>query len=388
MVAKSDRSADRAFAQVTLATCIYFVGLALFFILPRRLVELAADPRQVGLYMGLQGVAPLVVMPLVGTLADRKGTRPILLGGFGLSTVVAAGYFGLTRLGPYLALLRLLGGAGFGGSFAAGSIFAARVAPPGKLAQRIGIFGAGTLLTHAIGPPLGEALVERWGWNALYGVATVLMGAGFALVVSLRDPPLEPAAGDSGWRAVAASPGIWTPYLVSFVAAGAWGALFTFLPAWTAARGRHVSPFFTSYALSALAVRVLVGDLADRVGRRRAAAPALLGYAAAVAATGFARGPAGLVAIGLFFGATHGVHYPALAALALDRAPAAVRGRAMSLFNLAFTLGSMAGSFAYGAVAKRVGYPAMFAAAGAISLVAALMLVTDRLLQSRRARVT
>jgi MFS family permease len=378
VVATAERGGDADFARVTAANGVFFVGLALFLILPARLQELGADPRQVGLYMGLGGVAPLVVMPVVGSLVDRHGTRRFLIVGYLVAALAAAGYFGLRELGAWLAVLRLAGGAAYASLWVAGSVFAARVAPPGRLAQRVGIFGAATLLTHAVGPPLGELLVGRWGWSALYGAATGLMLLGLAAVWGVPDPPAAVAERRPGMVAVAlgaAGP----PLLVGFLAATAWGAAFYLLPAALHARGAHSAPFFTAYAGTALATRLVAGELADRHGRIQVAAPALVVHGLAV--VGLSRGLGGgapILVAGSVFGLTHGLHYPALAALALDRTEPAGRSRAMSLFNLAFNAGAAGGAMAYGALARWRGYPLSFAAAGALAAASAAILAWGR----------
>ena len=366
---------------MTIANGVFFIGLSLFLILPRRLVELGADPRQVGLYMGLQGVMPILLMPLVGVWSDRHGTRRFLLGGYVMSIVCVLGYFRLTSVGPYLALLRIGSGAGFALLWVAGSVFAARIAPAGKLAHRVGLFGAATLVTHAIGPPLGEFLVAHWGWQAVWGSAAGLMLAGLAGVAGVEEPPMPGVAaarvrirdillGPAGRTLVAAT-----------LAATAWGAMFNLL---AAAVAMPVAPFFMSYAAFALTTRFGIGDLADRFGRRRVAIPALVVYAGAVAATALVGGRFGLVLVGIGFGLSHGIQYPALAALALDQSPPEAQGRAMSLFNLSFNIGSAAGAIGFGALAKASCWPVTWLAAGAAPLVATGLL----LLQSPAARDT
>ena len=360
---------------MTIANGVFFIGLSLFLILPRRLVELGADPRQVGLYMGLQGLMPLILMPLVGAWADRYGTRRFLLTGYVISIVCVLGYFRLTHVGPYLALLRIGAGAGFALLWVAGSVFAARIAPAGKLAHRVGLFGAATLVTHAIGPPLGEFLVAHWGWQAVWGTAAGLMIVGLVGIAGVEEPavPGEHAARIRIADVVFGPTG--RTLVVSTLAATAWGAMFNLL---AAAVAMPVAPFFMSYAAAALATRFGVGDLADRFGRIRVAMPALVVYAIAVAATALVDARWGLVLVGIGFGLSHGIQYPALAALALDQSPPEAQGRAMSLFNLSFNLGSASGAIGFGALAKAAGWPTTWLAAGAAPLLATGLLVAAK----------
>src|SRR5262249_13177850 len=191
------------------------------------------------------------------------------------------------------------GGAGFALLWVAGSGFAGRIAPVGKLAHRGGLFGAATLVTHAIGPPLGEFLVGHWGWSALYARSAILMVARFAGVARWPEPPVP---GEHAARAhiadVLLGPSGRT-LIISLLAASAYGAMFNLLAAAVAV---PVAPFFMAYAAAALATRFGVGDLADRLGRRAVAVPALVVYAVAVAGTSLASGRAGLILVGIGFG--------------------------------------------------------------------------------------
>jgi MFS family permease len=376
LVASEQRAGNVAFARVTIANGVFFIGVSLFLIFPRRLVELGANPRQVGLYMGLAGVAPLVLMPLVGAWADRYGTRRFLISGYLVSIACVLGYFKVTSIGPFLALLRIGGGAGFALLWVAGSVFAARIAPVGKLAHRVGLFGAATLVTHAIGPPLGEFLVGHWGWSVLYATSAILMIGGLLGVAGVPEPPVP---GEHAARAriadVLLGPAGRT-LLVSLLAASAYGAMFNLL---AAAMAVPVAPFFMAYAAAALATRFGIGDLADRLGRRAVAGPALVVYAVAVAATSLVDARLGLILVGIGFGLSHGIQYPALAALALDQSPDEARGRAMSLFNLSFNVGVALGAIGFGALAKASGWPAAWAAAGLAPLLAiAVLWLPDR----------
>jgi hypothetical protein len=60
----------------------------------------------------------------------------------------------------------------------------------------------------------------------------------------------------------------------------------------------------------------------------------------------------------------------------------------MALSYLSFVTGASGGAIAMGALAKLVGYPAMFRTAGALTALAALALAADPVLQSRLWRDT
>jgi MFS family permease len=119
--------------------------------------------------------------------------------------------------------------------------------------------------------------------------------------------------------------------------------------------------------------------LPDRIGRARAAFGALAAYACGTALLGVT--PVALLeAVGVFLGLSHGLFFPALNVLMLSRVPRSHRGRALALFTAAFHFG-VAGTAILGPLAAAHGYPTVFAAAGAITGLGAVLLSRSRVLQ-------
>src|SRR5690606_16423425 len=94
--------------------------------------------------------------------------------------------------------------------------------------------------------------------------------------------------------------------------------------------------------------------------------PALFVFSASIAGLGLVTDSLTLVIAGIFFGAGHGLFYPAIYALVIDLTPDEDRGKAVSICSVAFTFGGMLGVFAYGVAAELEGFRAMFAIAGAV----------------------
>jgi len=151
-------------------------------------------------------------------------------------------------------------------------------------------------------------------------------------------------------------------------------AMFGFVQPYAVELGAHeVRGFFVGYTAAVVAGRVLFGGLGDRLGRRKVSLWMLIGYA--VAAFIMRRLDIELLVVyGLVFGAAHGIAYPTLNALLLERLPATRRGLGMVLFNGAFSLGGSAAGFGWGMLAKQHGYPAIYVAACVSALCAAALL--------------
>lgn len=87
------------------------------------------------------------------------------------------------------------------------------------------------------------------------------------------------------------------------------------------------------------------------------ARPALVGHALALIGISQLGVTWHLIAIGAIYGLCHGVYYPALQALVVERAGGA-RSAAIAASTFAFGLGLVAAAFGLGPVARAWGYPA------------------------------
>jgi len=85
-------------------------------------------------------------------------------------------------------------------------------------------------------------------------------------------------------------------------------------------------------------------------------------------------GPDHLFAVGAMMGLGHGIAYPAVTALAIERADTSSRGMVVSIIHGAFNGGNAFFAYALGLVAAEWSYNVAFWAAGAVTLSGALLL--------------
>jgi len=161
---------------------------------------------------------------------------------------------------------------------------------------------------------------------------------------------------------------------VTAVAGATFGTLITFTTPFALLRGaERVAPYLIGYTLGALIVRVGLGKVADRAGRRKVAQLSLTGYGC-VALITVLLSPGLLVVFGLGFGVAHGFLYPTLAAMAAESSSPERRGRTLANFNAAFNAGTGLALLAGGWVARAAGYPLLFSLVGVLALTSALFL--------------
>jgi len=186
------RTPGLAFIFVTLLIDVLGFGL-LVPILPKFVHTLShgsisAGAQDYGWLLALYGAMQFLFSPLLGSLSDRFGRRPVLL----LSLFFTGIDYVIMALAPSLIWLyigRTLSGI-TGASFTAASAYIADVSPPEKRAQNFGLIGGAFGVGFIIGPALGGLLGE-WGervpfWAAAgLSFANLLYGA-FILPESLK----------------------------------------------------------------------------------------------------------------------------------------------------------------------------------------------------------
>lgn len=153
----SERKPALVFIFITLFLDILGIGL-IVPILPK-LVEhfvsgsVAAASHTYGLLAALYALMQFVFAPLLGSLSDRYGRRPVILGslfGSGLDYLLLA-------FAPNLAWFfvgRIIAGI-TGANFSAATAYIADISPPEKRAANFGIIGAAFGLGFIVGPALG-----------------------------------------------------------------------------------------------------------------------------------------------------------------------------------------------------------------------------------------
>ncbi|WP_260684129.1 MFS transporter [Rhodococcus sp. KBS0724] len=141
--------------------------------------DLASSLLYLGLLLALYDGAEVLLKPVFGTLADRIGAKPVLLGGL-VAFAAASLLFVLVADTDWLWLARLGQGAAASAFSPAASSSVARLTRKGKHGSAFGTYGFYKSLGYTLGPLLGGVIVWVGGLTLLFAVMTVL-----ALVVAI-----------------------------------------------------------------------------------------------------------------------------------------------------------------------------------------------------------
>ena len=369
MRARGKEPIPRAFFIVSAANFLFFLNFAFFFLLPIWVLERGGGEEIAGRVVGVSGLAGLAVLPLVGYLLDRLGRRRFMIVGALVAALASFAFLAVEEIGAGLYALRAVQGVAFTCAFTGAQTLVVLYAPLGRRAEAIGWFGISTILTHAISPALGEEIIRRWSFDAMFALGGVLGLAAFGLACALpKAPAMAMDEGRASPDRGLARRAVLTASLAMLCYGFGFGSVLTFVPVLIERLeiGR-VGIFFTVWSLSAVTVRVLLGGASDRIGRRAVLVPAMATMSLAVAILAFARTMPAMIVVAVAFGLAQGLLYPTMNALVADWSDPRNIGRTQSLFSGSYGLGISSCAFLFGTIAERWGYTTMFLSALAIT---------------------
>jgi len=140
--------------------------------------------------LALYDGAEVLLKPVFGTLADRIGARPVLLGGL-LAFAAASALYAVADSPGWLWAARLGQGAAASAFSPSASALVARLNPAAKRGRAFGSYGFYKSIGYTLGPLLGGVLVRAGGLRLLFTVLA-LLAAAVAAWAALAVPPVPP----------------------------------------------------------------------------------------------------------------------------------------------------------------------------------------------------
>ncbi|WP_060651529.1 MFS transporter [Rhodococcus pyridinivorans] len=143
-----------------------------------------------GVLLALYDGAEVLLKPIFGSLADRIGARPVLIGGL-IGFCLFSAVFTLVNDPAWLWFARLGQGAAASAFSPAAGALVARMNPVATHGRAFGTYGFYKSLGYTLGPLLGGALVWTGGLITLFAVLAVLSACVAVWVVAVV-PALAP----------------------------------------------------------------------------------------------------------------------------------------------------------------------------------------------------
>jgi MFS family permease len=379
---EQERLFTRPFALVSLSNFLQGISFALFVHFSGFLAEIGADSVQIGWVYGAMALAAIAVRPAVGAVMDRRGRRPVILAGNLLNVAVVGLYLSVHEMGLWLYCVRVLHGLAEALLFTSLFTYAADHVPPKRLTQGLAVFGVSGMLPMSLGGLLGDLILVRGDYDTLFVTASAFAVAAlvFALPLGDRSVATDGASRRGGFWAAARQPDLLPLWWMTAIFALTLAAVFTFIKVFVIDRGiGSAGGFLTSYTAIAILLRILWGDLPDRVGPKRVLLPALVCQASGCLLLASATSSFDILAAGLLCGVGHGYGFPILLALVVSRVDPVRRGSALAFYTGLFDFGVLLGGPGMGWVIDRFGYAVMYRTVAATLLTGALgFLFLDR----------
>ena len=360
-----------AFVMLGIADLAYFtaVGVAILTLPLYVTGPIGSDEAGAGVAFGAFGVTALVCRPLAGRLSDTHGRRPLMIFG---ATLAALGMV-LLPYADSLAVVvgvRLMQGIAEAAFFVAGFALLADLAPASRMGEALSYNSLGLYLGIALGPPLGELLIEQWSYDAAWYGATTLSVLAAVLVLAIREPARSDD-GDGHGRLIH-RPGI--PVSLGFFASLA--AISGFL-AFASLHSEEVGLSNTSlalltYGLVVVFCRIVFAQVPDRLPSLPLAAASLFAISTGLVVVAAWQTPAGLMtgvvvmALGVAFST------PAFFSAIFATAKNSERGSAAGTASAFIDLGLGFGPIALGVVADARGIPWAFGVGAGVALLGGL----------------
>lgn len=366
-----DRLFTRPFVLLAVGELAYLVadGMAIYLLPVYAAGPAGAGRAGAGLAFGAFALSALLLRPLVGRLCDSSGRRPLLVGGAAVAAVALLLTAQVESLAA-IVLLRLLAGVGEAAVFVAVFAAVADLAPPNRMGEALSYNSLALYLGLAVGPPLGELVVDRWGFRAGWYVAALVAAVSAVVLtrvgetrVGVREP--GPPAPLVHRRSLPLALG----FLASVIAMGGFLA-FSALHADSVGLANTSLPLVV-YGSVVVAGRIVFAKLPDRVPALPLAAFALVLIAAGLLIVASWASPVGLVAGAavLALGVTFST--PAFFAAIFALAGPSERGAASATASAMLDLGLGIGPILLGFVSDAVGIPWAFGVGAGIALVGA-----------------
>lgn len=365
----------RDFVLLTLAHLLQALGFTSMVLLPVYLDHLGASATTIGAVMASASVSGLLARPAVARALDRWGRKPTLVAGTAVLVAGMALFGAVVEVGPLAVVARMLVGIGTGTLFTGYFALASDIVPAEHRTRGLALFGVSGLVPLVINPIAREAGFEPSELRWLFVALGALVALSLVPLLPVREPPRPAPAQRPTRREVLATlrqprlRPVWAAVIAFSTLASCFMAFST-----VAAEHRGIaSPaaLWFAYAGGAVAVRLVFGPLADRVGPGRLVPPAFASFAVGCLGIALAESDLAFLAAGFFAGLGHGVGFPVLTSQAVTRTPEVLRGSGLATLTGFWELSALLATPAFGLLADLGSDRAQFSVLAAVAVLGA-----------------
>lgn len=339
------------------------------------------SPFGVGVLLSMLMIMPMLTAVAMGRWSDRVGFRPPVRRG--LLLILVGGL--LAAWAPHLAVMAL------GAVLVGWGVTMVQVALTQAIGQACGPEGStwgfagmsvGFSLSGFVGPLVAGLLIDHAGHASAFLALCITPPLGLLLLRSVRSPLLQPAAraevaeGAMPQGSLMALGSIRSALIIAAMVALAWDLFNFFMPVHAAALGLSataIGAISATYAAGSLAVRLVLGRLAQQVSPARMLTVALGLTVLIYGVTPLASGLPQLLMLALVTGLILGAGQPLAMTLLHQNAPPGRAGEAIGMRSVIISGSQTFLPAAFGALGSVLGTGPVFWVVALIVLLSLLL---------------
>ena len=341
-----------------------------FFLFPLFITSHGGSKLDIGIIMGVFALSSVFCRPWISDMIDRIGRKRSYTIGCIIMSILPLIYLlfrgNLSHFYLFLILVRIIHGVGLAICFTATFTYIADIVPEGRLNEGLGMFGVTGLTGLAVGPVIGEIIIQEFGFSIFFLAATGMATIGLILHLPLSESFVHDSHESSqSFFTVLIKKKILTVALLAFLFGVGLAASGSFVSPFAKEQDiAFISLYYICYSSAAVLTRLLGGRLADRIGEDRIIPYGLTLTGGGLLILMLLGGNAVLALSGLMSGCGHGFLFPCLNSLAIRNEAINIRGKITGVFTGGIDAGAFAGSIILGYIGEWAGFQALFFAAG------------------------
>ncbi|MDG0973028.1 MAG: MFS transporter [Crocinitomicaceae bacterium] len=323
-----------------------------------------------GLIISLFTISAAISRPFSGKIADTVGRKSTMYIGT-IICIVVTFLYPLSGSITFFLFLRFMHGFSTGFLPTGATALITDILPPDKRGQGMGVFGTGISLGIGVGQFLGTPITQLITLDGLFFAAGILAMISILMVKSIKETLVERQS--FNWSIFRLRKdeffevNVLPVAMVMYLSAACSGILFVLSPDLSSYLGiENKGWFFMFYVISTISVRLTIGKLSDKIGRRKSLIIGMGFLIISMLMVAYATDVFSYTAASIVFGVATGINSPTLFAWMADLSPVHRRGIGSGTLFISLELGILFGSastlFIYDSTYESVFYVFLYGA--------------------------
>lgn len=327
---------------------------------------------EAGLLMTIFLLSAIVVRPFTGKLLDIVGKRKMLWIGLFFYLACTVLYYFVVHFGILLAL-RFFHGIWFSIITTAAISLVADIVPTKRRGTGIGYFTMSTNLAVVLGPFIGLLLIQRYSFEVLFIVMSVMMVIGGIVSLLLPEgirPQKKEVVKRFSMNDLFEKKAIPVALIGCFIAFS-YASILSYLSIYAEGKGllSFTSSFFFVFAAVMLLTRPITGRIFDEKGPKYILIPGFSAFILGLVLLAFMDSIVMFFIAGGVIGFGYGTLVPSLQTMAVQSTKHERSGYATATFFTLFDVGVASGSYVLGLIALHSTYRNVYLFSGLIVLI-------------------